>query len=527
MLYPWLKKLRVFISLLFFLVITLLFLDFTGNLFHEAALFTTHLQFVPSLILFIGTGSGIALGFLLILVLTFLFGRIYCSTLCPMGTLQDVFIFLYRKLSPKKVLFKFKKPHNLFRYAVLSLVLLSLLTGSLILVNLTDPFSMYGKLAHNLFLPVAILVNNVAAKAHTLLKLYILFPVKWVPVNIAALLVALAWGLMVLILSVKRGRLYCNTVCPLGALLGLAAKISIFRIRLDKTLCNSCGKCSAVCKAQCIDPRDQNLDFSRCVGCMNCLSPCPDKGVKIVPIWKKDELQLTGHDSSRRKFIGESSLLLAATLTTEPDLFGQDTVKEGKKEIYPGTVPVFREHPVTPPGSFGRERFNQLCTACHLCVSACPTMVLQPTWIHYGLHGFLQPRMDYITSFCNYECTLCGQVCPTGAIRELPVEEKKLVQMGKAKFVKDNCIVYTRNTACGACSEHCPTKAVNMIPYKDKLTIPEVTDNICIGCGACEYACPTDPKAIYVDGNPLHLLAEKPKEEKLDEKLDYKEEFPF
>ena len=104
---------------------------------------------------------------------------------------------------------------------------------------------------------------------------------------------------------------------------------------------------------------------------------------------------------------------------------------------------------------------------------------------------------------------------------------RKLVQMGKAKFVKENCIVYTRNTACGACSEHCPTKAVAMVPYKDKLTIPEVTDKICIGCGACEYACPTDPKSIYVDGNPIHLVAEKPKEVKIEENIDYKEEFPF
>lgn len=135
--------------------------------------------------------------------------------------------------------------------------------------------------------------------------------------------------------------------------------------------------------------------------------------------------------------------------------------------------------------------------------------------------------MDYITSFCNYECIQCGIVCPTGAILELPLADKKLVQMGKTKFVKENCIVYTKNTACGACSEHCPTKAVNMVPYKEKLTIPEIKDKLCIGCGACEYACPTDPKSIYVDGNPVHLVAEKPKEEKLEEKIDYKEEFPF
>jgi ferredoxin len=443
-----------------------------------------------------------------------------------MGTLQDIFIFLNRKLSPKKILYRFQRPHLRLHYGILVLVILSLITGSLLLVNLTDPYSMFGKIMHNLVLPLRVAINNVAVKVLSGHEIYFLYPEKWTKLNPAAVTVSLAWFLLVLILSVRKGRLYCNTVCPVGALLGLVAKASLFRIRLDKSTCNSCGKCSAVCKAQCIDPKAQSVDFSRCIGCMNCLAPCPDNGVRIVPFWKKDEMILEPFDPSRRKFIGKTGLLVTAGLTIEPAVFGQDTVNV-KKEVIPGTVPIFREHPVTPPGSLDRARFNSLCTACHLCVSACPTQVLQPTWIHYGLSGFLQPRMDYITGFCNFECILCGQVCPTGAILELPLEEKKQVQMGKAKFVKENCIVYTRSTACGACSEHCPTKAVAMVPYKDKLTIPEVTDKICIGCGACEYACPTDPKSIYVDGNPQHLVAEKPKEEKIEEKIDYKEEFPF
>jgi ferredoxin len=147
----------------------------------------------------------------------------------------------------------------------------------------------------------------------------------------------------------------------------------------------------------------------------------------------------------------------------------------------------------------------------------------------YGLKGMLQPRMDYITSFCNYDCTLCGEICPTGAISPVPLEEKKLIQLGKAKFVKENCIVETQKTDCGACSEHCPTKAVKMVPFEGfpKLTIPEVTEDICVGCGACEYACPTDPKSIYVEGNVIHQQAKEPKQEELDKDVDYKEEFPF
>jgi len=519
-----LKKLRVFLSLLFFTVIAVLFLDFTGKIFSE----TTHafllFQLVPSVVQFAATLAPVALGFVVIIILTLLFGRIYCSTLCPLGTLQDLFSFTARKLSPGKTIYKFKKPVNWLRYGILSAIILSLLTGSILLVNLLDPYSVFGKIFHNLFSPMLVLINNIASKLLTFANVYGLPPVKWVAVNKAALIVALLWSVALLIFAMKRGRLYCNTLCPVGAILGIFARFSLFRIRLDKTACNSCGKCSAVCKAECINPKEQSVDFSRCVGCMNCLSPCPDGGVKFQPFWKKDEVKIAAYDPGKRKFLMETSVLLVASLDTTRFVFSKD---EKKKETIPAPVPIFRLHPVTPPGALSQARFNSLCTACHLCVSACPTQVLQPTYFLYGLTGFLQPRMDYITSFCNFECTLCGEVCPTGAILPLQKDEKKLVQLGKSNFVKENCIVNTKNTACGACSEHCPTKAVNMVPYKDKLTIPEVNNKICVGCGACEYACPTDPKSIYVEGNQLHLVAEKPKEVKIEDKIDYKEEFPF
>jgi len=140
----------------------------------------------------------------------------------------------------------------------------------------------------------------------------------------------------------------------------------------------------------------------------------------------------------------------------------------------------------------------------------------------------LQPRLDNIAGFCNFECKVCGDVCPTGAILPLELEKKKLVQLGKAKFIEDNCIVKTEKTDCGACSEHCPTKAVHMIPYEGKLVIPEVREKYCIGCGACEYACPVTPyRAIYVEGNSIHIAAEKNTELKVEKNVNLKEEFPF
>jgi len=137
--------------------------------------------------------------------------------------------------------------------------------------------------------------------------------------------------------------------------------------------------------------------------------------------------------------------------------------------------------------------------------------------------------MDYSSGYCNYECKICSEVCPTGAILSIEsLDKKKTIQLGKAKFIRENCVVYTDNTDCGACSEHCPTKAVNMVPYEDTgLFIPEIDEEICVGCGACEYPCPTRPyKAIFVDGHPEHLTAMPPKVEDLEIKKPV-EDFPF
>jgi formate hydrogenlyase subunit 6/NADH:ubiquinone oxidoreductase subunit I len=134
--------------------------------------------------------------------------------------------------------------------------------------------------------------------------------------------------------------------------------------------------------------------------------------------------------------------------------------------------------------------------------------------------------MDPAAGYCNFDCTVCGEVCPTGAILPLTVEQKQVTQVGEVRFIKENCVVYTDETLCGACSEHCPTKAVEMVPYKGDLNIPEVNPEICVGCGACEHACPVRPhRAIYVDGLAVQQIAKKP--EVKESKEGSLEEFPF
>ncbi|MCL2026783.1 MAG: 4Fe-4S dicluster domain-containing protein, partial [Leptospirales bacterium] len=171
------------------------------------------------------------------------------------------------------------------------------------------------------------------------------------------------------------------------------------------------------------------------------------------------------------------------------------------------------------------DNFNKNCTACYLCVARCPSSVLQPAVLQYGLSGIMQPFLDFNTGYCNYDCTICSEVCPSGAIKKINKTKKHLIKLGKSYFIKENCITYTNDIDCGAFSEHCPTKAVDMVPYKDGLVIPEINQAICIGCGACENMCPIRPmRAIYVEGNRVHERAELPKKDEIIIKQD---DFPF
>lgn len=161
--------------------------------------------------------------------------------------------------------------------------------------------------------------------------------------------------------------------------------------------------------------------------------------------------------------------------------------------------------PVIPPGGRSLALFTRVCTGCLRCVSACPTKVLQPSLLEYGLRGILQPVLDFSRGYCEYSCVACSRVCPTGAISRISVGEKREIKVGTVSLVKDDCIVFSKGTACGACAEICPTQAVRMVPYKSGLTQPITDVASCVGCGGCELVCPARPrKAIYVSGIDPH-----------------------
>jgi ferredoxin len=529
-----LKITRVVISLIFLLAITVAFLDFRHSL--EKNYFNTvlYLQFIPSIVKFINVFTITVAGFIVVLLLTALAGRVYCSTICPLGIFQDIVSRIANKFkSKKKRKYKFSKPFNILRYSLLGLTIVSFMFGSIYVVNLLDPYSNYGRIATGFFKPLLIGINNLVAKGLENFDIYTIYPVdiKWM--KLSALAFPILLFSTVVGMSAKNGRIYCNTICPVGTLLGYLSKFSFYKIKFNEESCINCGKCAVVCKSNCIDIKNKYVDFTRCVDCYNCLQICPTFGISYQTGKKKEEpvkepamVQTSAGktDIGKRTFLATSLAYIGAglTLSSRKVYSREDVVVKN-----PTTIPVEKDYPVSPPGSQSIRHMKKNCTACHACVSACPTGVLQPSFLEYGFTGMMQPYMDYHSNYCNFECTLCTDICPTGALLPVSEEEKKTLQLGKVFFEIDNCVVHTEKTACGSCSEHCPTQAVYMVPYEGALTIPEINPDICVGCGACEYACPTRPyRAIYVDGNPEHLVAEKPKSEKLED-VDPEEDFPF
>lgn len=510
------------LSLLFGIATFSIFLDIYEILPNSVINAVSWFQFIPSLMNYIEVATLSSIGFIIVLILSLLIGRIYCSSICPLGIIQDFFAYIAKRRSKKKFFYKKKKPRTFLRYSILALTIIALLTSFSAVVTLLDPYSNAGRFFTYLVRPILMVANNALALLLQQWEIYTLHPVKLIMAPGFIFILTAALFLAVAYLSYKRGRLICNTVCPVGTFLGLISKISWLKIHFDSDKCTKCGHCIGVCKSECIDVKQMTVDHSRCVDCFNCLSTCPESALSLGKVNKKINAttESTPTDHSRRNAIASAIALVTSqavladikkTVTTTDDLI------LNKKDFA-----------IAPPGAIGIKRFNAICTGCGLCVTACPTQVLQPAVSEYGLKGFMQPHMDYGSGYCNFDCRGCTAICPTGALLPITIEEKQITQLGKAVFVKENCVVYTDGTDCGACSEHCPTKAVNMVPYEGNLLIPEVNQDICIGCGACEHPCPVDEpyKAIYVNGNAIHQAAQKPKEEESIGK-PVEEDFPF
>ena len=487
------SKIRRILALVFFTFITLLFLDFTGTI-HAWFGWMAKIQFLPALL---ALNVGVIIG---LVVLTLLMGRIYCSVICPLGVFQDIISWFGGKA--KKNRFRYSKPLTWLRYGMLALFVVAFIAGIGSIVALLAPYSAYGRIVSNLISPIYLWGNNLLAYFAEQADSYAFYTTEiWLKGG-ATFVVAILTLVVLAYLSWKNGRTYCNTICPVGTVLGFLSRFSLLKPVIDTDKCNGCGLCARNCKAACIDSKNHAIDYSRCVVCLDCIDKCKQGAIKYVPRKKSTATCETENvDNGRRAFMTASAIAATASV-----------VKAQEKKLDGGLATIvnkekpLRETPIVPPGALSAKNFAQHCTACQLCVQVCPNQVLRPST---GLMNMMQPEVSYERGYCRPECTKCSEVCPAGAIRPIDRAEKSSIQVGHAVWVEKNCIVNTDNVSCGNCARHCPTGAIQMVP-KDandpkSLKIPVVNTERCIGCGACENLCPSRPfSAIYVEGHEVH-----------------------
>lgn len=490
-----LRKIRITLAALFFIGINLLLLDISGVLHHYFA-WMAKLQLLPAIL------SGSFLIVALLLLLTLLFGRIYCSVVCPLGVMQDCFSWIGGKA--KKNRFHFTKEHKVLRYAALAVFVLLMVLGVNSVAAWVAPYSAYGRIATQLVRPVYLWGNNLLAFFAERLGSYAFYHVDVLIRGALSLVVAGVTFVLIGLLSFRYGRLWCNTICPVGTLLGVVSRFSLFRPVIDTSKCNGCTRCARNCKASCIDPDKHAIDASRCVACMDCLHNCTQGAISFRPIgWSRQQGEMKNGelDASRRKFVVTTAAVAASSvvMAQEKKIDGGLAVIEDKQ------VPE-RRTPIHPAGAASLRSFASHCTACQLCVAQCPNYVLRPSGKFSTL---LQPEMGFERGYCRPDCTTCGDVCPAGAIRPFTLEQKASTSVGYAVVVLDNCIAASEGVSCGTCARHCPSGAIRMVPRDANASaadvaavkIPTVDENRCLGCGACEYYCPSRPvSAIYIEG---------------------------
>ena len=496
-----LRRIRTILALVVFVLITLLFLDVTGTL-HKYFGWLASIQFWPALLaLHVGVVAMLS-------VFTLVFGRIYCSVICPLGVMQDVISRLHG--IRKKNRFTYSKEKRWLRYGMLVVFVASALAGVNAVVSLLAPYSSYGRIASSLMKPVYEAGNNVLATIAEHLDSYAFYSVDVWMKSLPTLIIASVTLVVIAVLAWRGGRTYCNTVCPVGTILSFLARFSWLKVRIDGSKCVNCGLCTKNCKASAIDFKNHKIDYSRCVVCGDCIDKCNKGAIRLSHSLPRRDEQRQASQSSPTGGVegaGRRSFLLGLAVASTAAALAQEKKKvDGGLAAIEDKIAPKRLTPLTPPGSLSAQHFAQHCTACQLCVSTCPNGVLRPST---GLSTFMQPTMSYERGYCRPECTKCGEVCPTGAIKPITRAQKSATQIGHAVWIKKNCVPLTDGVECGNCARHCPTGAITMVPLdpndEHSLKIPAVNEARCIGCGACENLCPARPfSAIYVEGHEVH-----------------------
>ncbi len=499
-----LRKIRIALATVMFIAITWLFLDFTGTAHHWVS-WSPKLQFLEALL------AGNAIVVVVLSVLTLIFGRIYCSVICPLGIMQDIIGWFGKKA--KKNRYSYSKELKWLRYPLLALFIVAHAAGLAVVVQLLAPYSTFGIIATNLLQPVYVAGNNVLAAIAESADSYLFYHQDVWLRSVSSLVIAAVMLVILFVLAWRNGRTFCNTICPIGTLLCFLSRFSFLKIHFDKDKCRNCSLCSKNCKAACIDYKNHTVDYSRCVVCGNCIENCKFGALKYSRARgaNKTHEAHEAHesnkpqapvDSGRRSFLIGTVLASTAVMAQKKEKM----LDGGLAAIAERVIPE-RQTKLTPPGSLSAQHMAHNCTGCQLCVTECPNQVLRPST---DLLTLMQPVMSYERGYCRPECTRCSKVCPAGAIKPITPIDKSSIQIGHAVWIKQNCVAVNDDVPCGNCARHCPTGAIEMVPLDqddaDSPLIPAINENICIGCGACEHLCPgkDGQTAIMVEGHEVH-----------------------
>ena len=514
-----LRQTRVVLALFFIIGTTLLFLDFTGTM-RGITGWMAKAQLLPAVLALNAVAVAV------VVVLTLVFGRVYCSFICPLGIMQDAIARLgrIRRRNP----YNYSKEKKWLRYGVLVVFLALLVGGVGTVAALVAPYSAFGRIAQNILQPIWIAGNNVLASVAEACDSYTFYHTDlWIR-SLPTFFIALATLFVIGLLAWRNGRTWCNTICPVGTVLSFLSRFSWLKIHFDESKCRQCSKCSRNCKAACIDYKTHTVDYSRCVACGDCLVQCEfaaltyghrkrTRAEASMPQAETTKPQAKASETTAEttKPLGDAqpvdgsrrAFLVGAALATSAAALAQKAKKvDGGLATLEKKVEPKRHTPLTPPGSWSADNFAEHCTACQLCVAECPNGVLRPS---IELDKLMQPTMSFERGACRPECTRCSEVCPTGAIKPITRAEKSSTQIGHAVWIKQNCVVLTDKVECGNCARHCPAGAIEMMPLdpNDDTSpfVPAVNEARCIGCGECEYVCPARPfSAIHVEGHEVH-----------------------
>lgn len=452
---------------------------------------------------------------LLIIGLSLLLGRAFCGWICPLGSLVD-------GVQPIAGNGR-RRQATLFPQLAASLLIVVLVAAllGLPLAGYLDPFSILVRglalavypASHNLaesfftmtYLHAPASVNQVTEPLYGFLKETVLpFERKYFALSLLSLAVLLA----VFLADVVQRRFFCRNICPLGALLGWFARLGPTGLQGGDDECGACRLCSRICRMGAIDEQ-RRVDPRLCCLCMDCLVRCPRQVISFR--WTLPASRgVVGVSLSRRRLVG----MLALGCVVPPIL--------GVRRLAAEPEPLL----IRPPGALAEAEFLQRCVRCAECIQVCIGNALQPVWLEAGIEGIFSPRLVARTGYCEFNCTLCGQVCPTGAIRKLTRAEKHRTKIGNAWFDQDRCLPYAKGIPCIVCEEHCPTpdkaikfQTVVMVDAQtgrqQEIRHPFIVDELCIGCGICETKCPLPGRAaVFVtsDGevrNPDNRLPER------------------